>query len=215
VNTTQKFVQVDNVSQFSPWTLSHQNYPLPVELVHLTAEWVAESKEHQARLQWQTIHEHGSDFFEIERSWDGIRFEGIGRVAAAGRSIEPRWYEYIDQVPSFAAVVYYRLRQVDLDGSHQYSRIVALHRQKNPDVLLVYPNPTTDWIEFKIRNVQNTSLPVEVIDNTGRVVYKGVALLGKEGNAYTLKTDNLPAGLYLLRITIEGDSFAAKFVIEK
>lgn len=216
VNTTFKYVEVSNVSQFSPWTLSHQNYPLPVELISFTARWVEESREQQAILRWQTAYEQNSDYFQIERSSDGINFTSVARVAASGNTVSARWYEYIDLIPDATAkVIFYRLRQVDSDGTEHLTRSVALTRQHSDEsAVVIYPNPTARLLQFQLIGAQSAALAVEVTDNTGRTLIKETAVQ-IQPDVYRLKIENLPAGLYLLKITDSGKILTGRFIVEK
>ena len=94
-----------------------QRTPLPVELSAFTA--TAEGA--AVRLVWATASEKNSARFEVERSTDGRTFAAIGAVAAAGSSTALRSYELLDAtLPASTATLYYRLKQVDQDGSFSY-----------------------------------------------------------------------------------------------
>ena len=94
--------------------------PLPVELVAFTAQAEASA----VRLQWTTGSEKNSARFEIERSQDGKQFTRVGLVAAQGTKTTPVAYVYQDdEVATFSGSLYYRLRQVDQDGTVSYSPV--------------------------------------------------------------------------------------------
>jgi hypothetical protein len=76
-------------------------------------------------LSWQTAQEQNSDYFAIERSNNGVNYFEIGRVKAKGESSVPVNYNFTDQSP-FEGNNYYRLKQVDKDGSKEYSTLVYL-----------------------------------------------------------------------------------------
>ena len=99
-----------NVIQFD------KDEPLPVKLVYFNV--TAEGK--KAHLSWQTATEQNSDRFDIERSMDGLHFEKIGSVKAAGNSTAHINYNYFDPGPK-KGINYYRLKEVDIDNSLQYS----------------------------------------------------------------------------------------------
>jgi len=102
---------------------------LPVELAEFEAEWTAEG---DAELTWSTATESDNDRFEIERSFDGFIFNYVGEVAGAGTSQIKRDYVYQDEEAQIHAQnagireVYYRLKQVDYDGTASYSNIELL-----------------------------------------------------------------------------------------
>ena len=109
------------ISSFSPFTVSTDaSQPLPVEL---TAFAVAAGPQ-AVQAAWTTASERNSQRFILERSRDGRQFAEAGTVAAAGTSTTARTYSLTDaQLPAGATALYYRLRQVDLDGSFSYSPV--------------------------------------------------------------------------------------------
>ena len=98
---------------------------LPVELTKFTAQQIGES----ITLNWETATELDNDYFAIERSVDGENFESIAQILGAGTSIVPQYYEFVDKNPT-AATLYYRLKQVDLDGKFAYSEMVTVIYKK-------------------------------------------------------------------------------------
>ncbi len=95
--------------------------PLPMALVSFTAERLGED----GLLRWATASELRNDYFEVESSVDGRLFQRLGRVVGAGTSSQAHRYQWVDQnLARYAApLVYYRLRQVDPDGTSTYSPV--------------------------------------------------------------------------------------------
>ncbi|MBK9399568.1 MAG: hypothetical protein IPN36_01555 [Bacteroidetes bacterium] len=89
-------------------------------------------------LEWATAAEKNADFFEVQRSFDGRNFENLTRIAAAGNSATPKYYTYIDRTSPYT-IVYYRIRQVDLDGEYTFSSMKVLNGKTSPTLL--FPNP--------------------------------------------------------------------------
>ena len=124
------------VRDFSIWTLGSLSAPLPVELASFTAQ--AEGR--ATHLAWSTAAEKNSAYFAIERSRDGRAFEQIGQERGQGTKTSPTRYAFRDEhLP--AGLTYYRLRQVDVDGTASYSavRTVALAAAAPEAALVVYP----------------------------------------------------------------------------
>ena len=122
VNTAANTVSVNVVPSdetFDWWVIVDKISPLPVELLSFTASLI-ENK--IVSLDWVTSTEYNSDKFIIERSIDGINWEFLAEKKAAGRSQQPIQYQGFDNSP-YLGINYYRLRQVDLDGSFTYSKI--------------------------------------------------------------------------------------------
>jgi hypothetical protein len=119
--------------------------PLPVELTAFSGKWVNGA----AELNWATASEKNSSHFIVERSVGGdAAYQAVGRVAAAGSSSSSRAYQLRDAEAGTqgVATLYYRLRQVDVDGTQAFSPIVAVAVGKLTvaSLLELYPNPTAD-----------------------------------------------------------------------
>src|SRR4051812_27862818 len=93
-----------------------------VELISFKAEKASEN----VILNWSTASEKNNDYFVVERSTDGIHFEPIGTVKGNGTSNQINYYTFEDH--SFnSGILYYRLKQVDLDNKYEYSKIKAVN----------------------------------------------------------------------------------------
>jgi hypothetical protein len=112
---------------------------LPVVLTSFTATAVT----NRARLNWATASEHLSGRFDVERSYDGAAFVPVGSVAATGTTTRPNNYSFVDEAPSpNGGIVYYRLHQIDTDGTTTYSQVQSLSFASTAATLLrCYPNP--------------------------------------------------------------------------
>ncbi|MCB2410467.1 T9SS type A sorting domain-containing protein, partial [Hymenobacter lucidus] len=181
------------VSRFSLWTLGDASNPLPVELKMFTATATGPQA---VRLAWTTASEVNSAAFEVERSADGQSFAALGTVAAAGRSSTARRYELLDtQLPGGVSTVYYRLRQVDLDGTFSYSPVRPVVLSGAGAGLSLFPNPTQG------RTTTLTDTPpraaVTVFDALGRPV--ATATADTSGTAVLVLPAGLPAGVYVVR----------------
>ena len=194
------------VTSFSPFALAsgNGNNPLPVTFLNFTGK---KNSENQVVLQWATANELNSDYFLVERSKNGKYFESIGSVKAAGTSSQRHDYTYNDALP-FAGSSYYRLRQVDFDGSGMYSKVVYIDGVN--DALIIHPNPTADFVEVesngdgiasvKVRNEVGYLLKVPVKESERGVILNMTAL---------------PSGIYILEVQQETGFSAHKVVLEK
>ncbi len=126
-------------------------WQVPVELTSFTAS----SNGEEVTLNWSTATELNNQGFEIERSEDNVSFNKIGFVPGFGTTTEPKSYNYSDQ-PASSGTFYYRLKQVDYDGSFEYSEVVEVEWRAFNSYLLEqnYPNPfnPTTTIRFGLQN---------------------------------------------------------------
>jgi hypothetical protein len=154
----------------STYTVSWTGGALPVKLVFFEAVLNPENK---VNINWSTASEVNSAYFEIERSSDAIDFTGIDSTPAAGNSEETINYSAIDDNP-LPGISYYRLKQVDLDGSFTYSEIVSVFisgvTSDQSSSVKVFPTLITSP-SVNI-DVSGTDAPVKVsvFDNAGRMV---------------------------------------------
>lgn len=111
--------------------------PLPVTLINFSAR----PERNKAHLEWSTSSEENNAYFNILRTRDFKTFEKVGNVSGAGNSNVIRQYTWTDEtLPSGAT--YYRLEQVDFDGSTSRSKWVAV-KAANAEIKL-FPNPVTE-----------------------------------------------------------------------
>lgn len=168
------------------------NEPLPVELREFLA---AAGGPAAVRLAWSTASERNSAYFAIERSLDGEGFTALGQVPSAGNSQAVRSYGFRDgQLPAGVRLLYYRLRQVDVDGTVAFSpvRTVALAGPTATPGLLVFPNPTPGAATFTGLMPGAT---LHVFDALGREA--ATATADATGKAWLRA--GLPGGVYVVR----------------
>ncbi len=160
---------------------------LPVEFIAFVARNVGKA----VQLDWATATETGSDYFEIQRARNDGDWQPLDRVYSAGDSNEPQAYSFLDE-EAVAGDVYYRLKQVDLDGSFMYSPVVSTSFNTISG-FEVFPNPATDWVSV------TSAEKVELLDLTGRVVLSSANALRSGDKQMSFNVSELPAGIYLLR----------------
>ncbi|MDO7849301.1 hypothetical protein Q5H92_23255 [Hymenobacter sp. M29] len=175
-------------------TLGGTSAPLPVTLVAFTAT----AQGADALLRWTTASELHNDRFEVEASADGRAFRRIGTVAGAGGSQTDHDYQLVD--PAIARygtnLVYYRLRQVDSDGTAAYSpvRTVSVDRAIQPAGLSLFPNPAR--AAATLTGAQ-PGAPVVVFDAVGCHVLNVKA--DADGRASLVLPVGLSTGVYVVR----------------
>jgi hypothetical protein len=170
---------------------------LPIGLVNFTATREDKGK---GLLNWNTASEQNSGEFIIQRSTDGRSWTNIGSVKAAGNSNTDRQYTYADDAPA-NGVNYYRLQEVDLNGSYQYSPIkeITITIENTANTIKIYPNPaTTGIVEVAFPSVA-TQQKIQLINAIGQAVMQQSV----EANIGIVNLDvsQLSPGMYVVRIT--------------
>lgn len=174
--------------------------PLPVELVSFTAQL----RNGKVKLDWATAQEKNNLGFDIERSQNGENFRKIDFVAGKGNTTSRQEYSREDVAP-LAGTSYYRLKQIDTDGTAHYSKMVAVYNGTKPEVS-VYPNPVADVLHVSL-GATSLDTQVMVTDMMGRTVLQGkLALDG------TFSLGSLKAGNYIVTVTNGGEKTSHKVV---
>jgi hypothetical protein len=180
---------------FSDFGIVQSGSPLPVELLYFTA--VADAN--AVMTSWATASEINSDYFMVEKSKDGISFSDIGMVDGSGNSSSQKNYSFPDTNP-FTGINYYRLRQVDFDGTVYYSEVAAVNISAIENPLIIFPNPSQDLIQCEFNSVNDGIAQIVIHDVTGKTVLTEKILLTKGFNSVPLKISNLSYGVYHLRV---------------
>jgi hypothetical protein len=165
-------------------------------------------------LQWATASEFNTDHFEIQRSSDGQTFESIGNVTAAGISKVTREYTFTDpQAPE--KLNFYRLMQVDKDGSFKYSVIVSLNNNKGRWYIETYPNPVVEELQLQVNARDKGSMNLRLINQQGQLIKSMVLQKNTDELQLRINLKEIPAGVYFLEMRVgEGVKEIRKIVKE-
>lgn len=171
---------------------------LPVEFLTLDAK----PRDAVIDVTWATASELNSDHFVVERSGDNENFTDIGTVTAAGNTQFRNDYLFVDPAPLQGAN-YYRLRQVDQDGSFKHSRVVVAFLGKGADDRpVIFPNPVPDQLQAAFHSPVEGTAGLYVQDALGRTVATSQTELYRGSNTLTMPLDDLARGWYSLRVIL-------------
>ena len=200
VNASYRYVRMAGTTRTTPYGYSIYELtacgtaavaaPLPVTLLDFTAQ----AQGTAVALTWHTASEVNSARFEVERSLDGTSFTTLGSVVARGTSTTATSYAYRDAaLPAHATLLYYRLRQVDLNGTVTYSpvRTVALAKASG---LALFPNPAHATATL---TGTRPGSAVQLLDALGRTL--ATATADAAGAATLTLPAGLPSGVYVVR----------------
>ncbi len=190
----------NNLTSFSSGTggVEDGGSLLPVELLHFDVELV----DKEAVVSWSTASELNNDHFEIEVSLNGEQYSSIASIQGQGNSSEVVEYSYRHRRPA-PGVSYYRLKQVDFDGTVDYSEVVALDNfnpLNNQLGVFVYPNPTTpDNINLRIESNGEEGLDVRLVNLTGQLFFQ-TSISEEYFDEKITPVKGMSSGIYLLII---------------
>lgn len=183
--------------------------PLPVDLISFSGAWNGSI----VSLNWETASELNNDFFEILWSTDGLSFESIGEVSGNGTTPMGATYSFDHYSPE--SNNFYRLRQVDFDGTDDYSSVINLNREGGAGVNLeAFPNPFSDQLTVSLTAFQNETGILEIRSASGQTVYQDdVNVVEGIQNFRISNLGGLNAGTYLL--TLKTPSLSKTIRVQK
>ena len=170
--------------------------PLPVELVYFEAKAI---DNHQALLNWQTASEVNNNYFDVERSYDAIHWEWVGKVAGNGTTTQFSDYNFVDKtIGKSQQTAYYRLNQIDYDGAHEYTDIrpVRFDGRAEAFEIAAYPNPFSQEVTIRIRTTELYS--IEVTDINGLVMLN---IENEDKGTHRLDLSTWASGVYIVNVT--------------
>ncbi|MFL5754042.1 MAG: T9SS type A sorting domain-containing protein, partial [Bacteroidia bacterium] len=179
---------------------------LPVEL----SDFYAVPQADKVLLNWQTTSESNNSGFNVERSTDGIGFEKINWVPSGtsnGNSTSLLNYTMADNKP-LSGLSYYRLKQVDHNGSSKYSQIISVDFQRSRHIIFaVYPNPNQGQFTVDFTGVENNhTIDILMFDQQGKQVYANtISSESLATNTFNvIPEESIAHGVYTVNFVVEG-----------
>ncbi|MES2654390.1 MAG: T9SS type A sorting domain-containing protein [Bacteroidota bacterium] len=183
--------------------------PLPVKYISFTGVSINNS----SVLNWITASETNNKEFEIERSFDGAKFEMIGKVKGNGNISTTSNYTFIDALNNAnkPLTIFYRLKQVDFDGQFNYSKTIQITNDTK-FVVELSPNPVND--KLNIVTNANTTQFIEILDINGKVYVSQEINAAASVNGVEINTSFLNRGIYLVKLTNQNEVYTKKIIKE-
>jgi hypothetical protein len=198
-HTLIQFFCPNSSSQWSMGTWNDGEDALPVELT----SWTASVSGNNVELNWNTATEVNNYGFEIQRKdgtsevWNKIAF-----IKGNGNSNSPKVYNYIEKNVN-SGKYYYRLIQIDLDGSFKYSNVIeeTVSGPNNFELSQNYPNPFNPSTKINYSVSQKSDVQIIIYDILGNKVKELINREVEAGN-YTAEFNaaNLSSGIYFYRL---------------
>lgn len=188
-----------------------ENNPTPFNFSTLPVKFISidvfPADKNAAMVKWTVATPTvNSDKFEIEYSEDGRNFKSIGELKIDNTNQSN--YQFLHtNIPG--GNLFYRIREIDIDGKYVYSNIVVLHRKNIADNFIIFPNPANNYITI--------TAPTNGIGKTQIILYDAVGrkLSAKIMSSTTEKinTASLPGGTYILKIGNSGTAITQKVLV--
>ncbi|MGZ4048165.1 MAG: T9SS type A sorting domain-containing protein, partial [Bacteroidia bacterium] len=197
------------------YTIGTKNYPvspLPIELLNFNAIM----NNGKVDLNWTTATESNNNYFTIEKSKDGVDFETVTEIRAAGNSTAT--IDYTDQDPNpYSGISYYRLKQTDFNGQYTYSSLAAVNYYFGEDGISIYPNPGSPGspINLDIKGLKDQEILVVLRDMSGKEFYSKVIITSTDDQLEAIDTEQrLSAGTYIVIASSNNRVYSQKIIIK-
>lgn len=201
---------VSIAAAYTPWVLSSQLAPLPVEWLTFTTTCTTNN----ALVKWSTATEQNNDYFTVQRSTDGFIWDNIGTVNGAGNSSQVNAYTFVDP-QLLSATTYYRIRQTDYNGQHSYSSLSTLQpcgtTQASIDAF-----SASGQVSVAVQTTFGSDYSVQLFDTQGRLVREQQFAAREGANRFELLGQVPATGIYMVTVTsAAGERFSKKLFITR
>lgn len=192
----------------NPYTLSRSGFtsfsPFAVSTFNaLPVTWISFNGNHENGnnyLTWITSDEENNSHFVVEASIDGINYSSVGQVNGSGTTSSLSTYHFTHYHVT-APVVYYRIKQVDNDGTFSYSTTIRISTTAvNRNTVNLTPNPVVSTATLDIYSFESATVTFSIVDGLGRTLQSGHANVQKGINKIPVDLSRLGNGIYFLRI---------------
>lgn len=170
--------------------------PVPVRFLNINAQ----KRGLGVNISWATGSEVNNDYFEVQRSTDaGATWEAVAKTHSAGNSSITKNYDAYDAKP-MVGNNYYRIRQVDKDGTSKYSNTVYYRLTIDKTDVSVFVNPFGSNITLDFLSERNQVFSVRVFDNMGKTVINQQVTIAKGSVRKTFPASSLNRGMYVIQV---------------
>ncbi|MGG9964261.1 T9SS type A sorting domain-containing protein [Ferruginibacter sp. SUN106] len=189
------YVGQSGLADFSRWTLSSANNPLPVHFLLFAVS----CNSNAVNITWKTAQEQNSKNFAIQKSDDGIHFTIVGIVAAAGNSSTEKTYSFTDNSTSYKPA-FYKIVETDIDGKMQYTAINRIQCGAADNELKTFPNPVKQTLFVNVNTRIASPIFIKIFDSKGALVLTQNNKLLSGNNQLNINMANLAAGIYSIAL---------------
>lgn len=167
-------------------------------------------------IQWETASEINNDYFNLQRSKNGIDFEVIEQINGNGNSNQVIQYETYDY-PETAGDYYYKLMQVDYDGQNETFDMVKVHfdNQQNNQLLPIYPSQLSKGQRLNVTFTANddTLIKASLTDLSGRTTVDLKYEYSNNNIELLTENINLRSGIYFLKVQLNLEIYVQKIIV--
>ncbi len=183
---------------------------LPVQLIMFNGR----AEKSDAIIEWVTASEENNESFSVEKAGMDLQFISVGNLPGAGNSSTEKRYQFVDHNESMSSseVVYYRLKQTDNNGNHTYFGPIAVQLGSSAHEITVYP-AVSDGTFFVSGDLKNAE--AKIYSLTGQQVHSDLLQGSAVGESSRIVLPPSPNGIYLLKITMQGQESNFKIILDR
>lgn len=200
-----------DVTGFGGFTVQSIFTALPINLTAFSGRLI----NNDVLLQWETASETQNDYFEVEKSADGVLYTAIARIPGNNGNMVQK-YSIADKeaLHAMAPKLFYRLKIVSTSGQAEYSHIVIITANNSSvPVISVTPNPFTTNVMISAQMPEVTRLAIKVTNVTGQLLKSEYVNVGKGQTVFPVSGMwQLDHGVYLLSVTYNGQTHTYKLI---
>ena len=203
-----------NPSDYSYFTVGLTDTTLlPIKLVSFSGKATANGNV----ISWTTGSELNTSKFTVEKETIDGSFKAIGTVLAKGNSNIKSTYSFVDDnLSAETSKSFYRLKEVDIDGSVIYSSVISVERSNDFKTVSVaiYPNPTTQYLNVRIETEKEEKFNLSISNSLGQTVMFAQKNMLKGENINRIDVSKLQSGTYFLKVSNSVSSHIERVVIK-
>jgi len=193
---------------------SDNSAPLPVEVTSFSASVIGST----VKLNWKTATEVNNYGFEIQRSVQTVNWDVLGFVEGHGNSNSPKEYSFLDSEVNSAGTYSYRLKQIDNDGSYEFSKAIEVNFGSPIKFELSqnYPNPFNPSTTISFNLPKSGVATLKVYNLMGEEIKTLVEGYKEAGiHTFNFNAEGYPSGMYLYRLSTNGFTETKKMLLMK
>lgn len=207
LDISQNFIEQNGFNELYRVTLASLYAPLPVTQLMLDA--VASNG--QNIINWKTTGENALLGFVVERCGTDMVFQPLETVPAKGNQLITSLYSYIDKNP-LPGTSYYRLKLLEANSHHNYSKTVAVKQPAPSDPVKAFPNPAGRILHINCYSNSNTEATIRITGISGNTVWMQKNNIHKGFNEINCSIAHLPNGIYTLQVLLPGSNWQSSFI---
>jgi hypothetical protein len=206
--TSSSFPAMALLNQFSIANLTGGLNPLPLTF----SSFKGNVQQGKINLIWTTESELQNDYFEIQRSHNGVDFYSIGKILSKGDQViqSSNSYSFEDFSP-FPGTNYYTVKQVDYDEKESYTPIILIKIKLN---FSVFPNPVLTQFNINLDSPPTTDVVISVKSLAGIELLHQVISKEQYQGIITVDTNQLKSGVYFLEVSYDQEKAMTKLYVQ-